>query len=49
MKYKYVAKSFTGVTTKGVVDAPSQQAAVEVLREQKLVPVKVSPLGVGLH
>lgn len=48
MKFKYLAKNYSGQSVRGVVEAASAAAAAELIKEQKLVPVSVNKIGDGL-
>lgn len=45
MKWKYIAKDFSGRTIKGVVESTNANGVAGSLREQKLVPISISPAG----
>lgn len=48
MKFKYTAKTLTGQTVKGRVEAVNIKAAAELIREQKMMPMGISQAGGGL-
>lgn len=45
MKFKYLARTTTGQSVKGEAEAASSKAVADLLREQKLMPVKISQTG----
>jgi type II secretory pathway component PulF len=47
MKYKYVVKDTTGHTIRGVVESSNASGAAELLKQQQLIPLKITEIGAG--